>query len=111
MKLSVQRMRILVTESTTLEVNLNIDVKALDAGSVITENSRTKSGKHDTSSSSKTYITHAVDAYIRPVNDQVPFAERDILHAKGSIRYGTRNNSINRCTKEYTQKPGRQALL
>ncbi|GJT37946.1 hypothetical protein Tco_0937811 [Tanacetum coccineum] len=65
----------LVTESTTLEVNLNTDVKALDAGSVITESSRTKSDKHDTSSSLRTYITHAVDADIRPVNDQVPFAE------------------------------------
>ncbi|GJW17692.1 hypothetical protein Tco_0025128 [Tanacetum coccineum] len=71
----LQQHESLVTESTTLEVNLNTDVKALDAGSVITENSRTKSGKHDTSSSSKTYITHAVDADIRPVNDQVPFAE------------------------------------
>ncbi|GJR97696.1 hypothetical protein Tco_0269870 [Tanacetum coccineum] len=35
----------------------------------------TKSDKHDKSSSSGTYITHAVDADIRPVNDQVPFAE------------------------------------
>ncbi|GJS63574.1 hypothetical protein Tco_0678138 [Tanacetum coccineum] len=43
--------------------------------SVITENSRTKSDKHDTSNSSGTYITHVVDAYIRPVNDQVPFVE------------------------------------
>ncbi|GJU27693.1 hypothetical protein Tco_1166314 [Tanacetum coccineum] len=65
----------LVTESTTVEVNLNTDVKALDVGSVITESSRTKSDKHDSSSNSRTYITHAVDADIRPVNDQVPFAE------------------------------------
>ncbi|GJU50884.1 hypothetical protein Tco_1220439 [Tanacetum coccineum] len=35
----------------------------------------TKSDKHDTSSRSGTYITHDVDAYIRPVNDQVSFAE------------------------------------
>ncbi|GKC51839.1 hypothetical protein Tco_1074584, partial [Tanacetum coccineum] len=65
----------LVTESTTLEANLNTDVKAWDAGSVITESSGTKLDKHDTSSSSGKYITHAVDADIRPVNDQVPFAE------------------------------------
>ncbi|GJU32261.1 hypothetical protein Tco_1175850 [Tanacetum coccineum] len=65
----------LVTESTTLEVNLNTDVKASDTGSVITERSGTKSDKHDTSSSSRTFITHVVDADIRPVNDQVPFAE------------------------------------
>ncbi|GKD61932.1 hypothetical protein Tco_1299441, partial [Tanacetum coccineum] len=60
----------LVTESTTLEVNLNTNVKALDAGSVITESSGTKSDKHDTSSSSGTYITHAVNADIITVNDQ-----------------------------------------
>ncbi|GJW40752.1 hypothetical protein Tco_0066597 [Tanacetum coccineum] len=71
----LQQHESLVTESTTVEVNLNTDVKALDAGSVITESSRTKSDKHDSSSSSRTYITHAVDADIRPVNDQVPFAE------------------------------------
>ncbi|GJS52365.1 hypothetical protein Tco_0625727 [Tanacetum coccineum] len=56
-------------------VRLNTDVKALDAGSVITESSRTKSDKHDTSSNLRNYITHDVDADIRPVNDQVPFAE------------------------------------
>ncbi|GJV17061.1 hypothetical protein Tco_1362384 [Tanacetum coccineum] len=71
----LQQHESLVTESTTLEVNLNTDVKALDAGSVITESSRTKSDKHDTSSNLRTYITHDVDADIRPVNDQVPFAE------------------------------------
>ncbi|GJT75894.1 zf-CCHC domain-containing protein [Tanacetum coccineum] len=71
----LQQHESLVTESTTVEVNLNTDVKALDAGSIITESSRTKSDKHDSSSNSKTYITHAVDADIRPVNDQVPFAE------------------------------------
>ncbi|GJY07461.1 hypothetical protein Tco_0374515 [Tanacetum coccineum] len=38
----LQQHESLVTESTTLEVNLNTDVKALDAGSVITESSRTK---------------------------------------------------------------------
>ncbi|GJT42544.1 hypothetical protein Tco_0951259 [Tanacetum coccineum] len=71
----LQQHESLVTESTTLEANLNTDVKALDAGSVITESSGTKSDKHDTSSSSGNYITHVVDADIRPVNDQVPFAE------------------------------------
>ncbi|GJV34344.1 hypothetical protein Tco_1394744 [Tanacetum coccineum] len=71
----LQQHESLVTKSTILEANLNTDVKALDTGSVITESSGTKSDKHDTSSSSWTYITHAVDAYIRPVNDQVPFAE------------------------------------
>ncbi|GKA17971.1 hypothetical protein Tco_0697808 [Tanacetum coccineum] len=71
----LQQHESLITESTTLEANLNPNIKALDARSVITEISETKSDKHDTSSSSGTFITHAVDADIRPVNDQVPFAE------------------------------------
>ncbi|GJZ68905.1 hypothetical protein Tco_0632455 [Tanacetum coccineum] len=70
-----QHTRVLVTESTTLEAKLNTDVKALDASLVVIECSGTNSDKHDTSSSSRTYITHAVDADIRLVNDQVPFAE------------------------------------
>ncbi|GJU86810.1 hypothetical protein Tco_1294356, partial [Tanacetum coccineum] len=71
----LQQHRSLVTNSTTLEANLNTDVKALDAGSVITESNGTKSDKHDTSSRSGNYITHAMDADIRPVNDQVPFSK------------------------------------
>ncbi|GJW72063.1 hypothetical protein Tco_0128980 [Tanacetum coccineum] len=51
--------------------------KAFDVSLVVTECSRTKLDKHDTSSSSGNYITHAVDADIRPVNDQVPFPEVD----------------------------------
>ncbi|GJV49322.1 hypothetical protein Tco_1439534 [Tanacetum coccineum] len=43
----LQQHESLVTESTTLEVNLNTDVKALDAGLVITESSRTKGGEID----------------------------------------------------------------
>ncbi|GKD27463.1 hypothetical protein Tco_1233677, partial [Tanacetum coccineum] len=49
--------------------------KALDASLVVTACSGTKSDKHDTSSSSRTYITHVEDADIRPVNDQVLFTE------------------------------------
>ncbi|GKC43504.1 hypothetical protein Tco_1061226 [Tanacetum coccineum] len=49
--------------------------KALDASLVVIECSRTKSDKQDTRSSSGNYITHAVDADIRLVNDQVPFVE------------------------------------
>ncbi|GJY17052.1 hypothetical protein Tco_0388543 [Tanacetum coccineum] len=52
-----------------------VSSKALDASLVVTECSGTKSDEHITSSSSGTYITHVVDADIRPVNDQVPFAE------------------------------------
>ncbi|GKF77411.1 hypothetical protein Tco_0229881, partial [Tanacetum coccineum] len=71
----LQQYESLVTESTTLEVNLNTYVKALDAGSVITESSKTKLDMHDTSSSLRTCITHVVDTNIRPVNDQVPSVE------------------------------------
>ncbi|GJW88743.1 hypothetical protein Tco_0164083 [Tanacetum coccineum] len=49
--------------------------KALDARLVVIECSGTKSDKQDISSSSGNYITHVVDADIRPVNDQVLFAE------------------------------------
>ncbi|GJV98684.1 hypothetical protein Tco_1553936 [Tanacetum coccineum] len=51
--------------------------KALDASLVVTECSGTKSDEHITSSNSGTYITHVVDADIRPVNDQVPSTEVD----------------------------------
>ncbi|GJZ29502.1 hypothetical protein Tco_0574149 [Tanacetum coccineum] len=68
MKLSTNNTETLVTgEYKHWSLNLNTDVKALDDGSVITESSGTKSNKHDTSSSSGTYITHVVDADIRPV--------------------------------------------
>nr|GEV27870.1 retrovirus-related Pol polyprotein from transposon TNT 1-94 [Tanacetum cinerariifolium] len=49
--------------------------KSFDASLVIIECSRTKSDKQDTSNSLRNYITHIVDADIRPVNDQVSFAE------------------------------------
>ncbi|GJW70936.1 retrovirus-related pol polyprotein from transposon TNT 1-94 [Tanacetum coccineum] len=56
-----------------------VSSKALDASLVVTECSGTKSDEHITSSSSGTYITHVVDADIRPVNDQVPSAE--VVHS------------------------------
>nr|GEW04158.1 hypothetical protein [Tanacetum cinerariifolium] len=53
--------------------------KALDASLVVTECSGTKSDEHITNSSSGTYITHVVDADIRPVNDQEPSAEVHLI--------------------------------
>nr|GEV29983.1 retrovirus-related Pol polyprotein from transposon TNT 1-94 [Tanacetum cinerariifolium] len=41
----------------------------------VNESSGIDTGKHDTSSSSGNYITHAMDTDIRPANDQVQFAE------------------------------------
>ncbi|GJT71647.1 hypothetical protein Tco_1030933 [Tanacetum coccineum] len=52
-----------------------VSSKALDDSLVVTECSWTKSDEHITRRSSGTYITHVVDADIRPVNDQVPSAE------------------------------------
>nr|GEU48129.1 hypothetical protein [Tanacetum cinerariifolium] len=49
--------------------------KALDADLVVMKSNGIKSEKHDTSSSSGNYLTHVVDADIRPVNNQMPFAE------------------------------------
>ncbi|GKC74843.1 hypothetical protein Tco_1120726 [Tanacetum coccineum] len=49
--------------------------KALDADLVVMESNGIESGKQDTSSGSGDYLTHVVDADIRPVNDQMPFVE------------------------------------
>nr|GEU64365.1 hypothetical protein [Tanacetum cinerariifolium] len=52
-----------------------VSSKELDASLVVTECSGTKLDLYITSSSLWTYITHVVDADIRPVNDQEPSAE------------------------------------
>nr|GEV91042.1 retrovirus-related Pol polyprotein from transposon TNT 1-94 [Tanacetum cinerariifolium] len=57
-----------------------VSSKALDASLVVTECSGTKSDEHITNSSSRTSITHVVDAYIRLVNDQVPSVEKCIFN-------------------------------
>ncbi|GJR08579.1 retrovirus-related pol polyprotein from transposon TNT 1-94 [Tanacetum coccineum] len=54
------------------KVNMGI---TLDAELVVTESSRTKSDKQDTSNRSRNCTTHVVDAYIKPVNDQEPSVE------------------------------------
>ncbi|GJS54733.1 hypothetical protein Tco_0628095 [Tanacetum coccineum] len=59
--------------------------KALDAGLVVTECSGTKSDKQVTSNSLGNYITHAMDADIRLVNDQVPFIESENISLKKTI--------------------------
>nr|GEX00706.1 hypothetical protein [Tanacetum cinerariifolium] len=61
---------------------VNFDMgKALDVGLVVTESSETKSDKKDTSSRSGNGITYVVDANIKPVYDQVTFAEvNDMAH-------------------------------
>ncbi|GJW47914.1 retrovirus-related pol polyprotein from transposon TNT 1-94 [Tanacetum coccineum] len=65
-----------VSETQMQMQEVKVDMgKELDAGLVVTESSETESDKQDTSCRSGNDITHAVDADIRPVYDQVPFAE------------------------------------
>ncbi|GJZ40825.1 hypothetical protein Tco_0587711 [Tanacetum coccineum] len=60
--------------------------EAVDAGLVVTESSGTTPDKQDTSSSSGNYTTQAVDADIRLVNDDEPFAEVICQSFKGKTR-------------------------
>nr|GEV54805.1 retrovirus-related Pol polyprotein from transposon TNT 1-94 [Tanacetum cinerariifolium] len=50
----------------------------------VKDKSEAKSDKQVTSSSSRNYITHVVNADIRPINDQVPFVETAFLN--GNLR-------------------------
>ncbi|GJT93334.1 gag-pol polyprotein [Tanacetum coccineum] len=70
--------RLMKMQESKIDSGSALDVvlsQALDANLVVMESNGTESGMHDTSSSSGTYITHVVDADIRPVNDQVLSAE------------------------------------
>ncbi|GKC68862.1 hypothetical protein Tco_1114745 [Tanacetum coccineum] len=83
-----------------------VSSQALDADLVVMERNGTESGMHDTSSSSGNYITHVVDANIRPVNDQVPFAEDslefreffEINELKAQLQ--AKNSTINNLKKQ-----------
>ncbi|GJZ61949.1 hypothetical protein Tco_0618086 [Tanacetum coccineum] len=81
-----------------------VSSKALDASLVVTECSGTKSDEHITSSSSGTYITHFVDADIRPVNDQVPFAEVDSNTIPDSTNMCHRGGEIDQDVEQYKVK-------
>nr|GEU36964.1 hypothetical protein [Tanacetum cinerariifolium] len=61
--------------------------KALD----VTKCSETKSDKHDTIYSSGNYLTHVVDADIKPVNDQVPFTE---VNSRAKVQSPKSRNNI-----------------
>ncbi|GJZ78980.1 hypothetical protein Tco_0643817 [Tanacetum coccineum] len=69
--------------------------KALDVGLVVKECSGTKSDKQVTSSSLGNYITHVVDANIRPVNDQVPFAKVQ-LTAQHNVPANEQHHFVNK---------------
>nr|GEV62380.1 Gag-Pol polyprotein [Tanacetum cinerariifolium] len=78
--------------------------KSLDIGSVVAKSSGTESDKQDTSSSSGNSITHAVDADIRPVNDQVPFAEVDNNTTPDSTNISHKGREIDQDAKQYQVK-------
>ncbi|GJV12160.1 hypothetical protein Tco_1353701 [Tanacetum coccineum] len=64
---------LVVTECSAIELENSNSEHAFNKS--VYESSRIESGKQVTSSSSGNYITHVVDAGIRPANDQVPFAD------------------------------------
>nr|GEY49019.1 hypothetical protein [Tanacetum cinerariifolium] len=64
---------LVVTECNAIESKNSNSEHAFNKS--VNESSGIDTGKQYISSSSKNYITHAVDADIRPENDQVPFAE------------------------------------
>ncbi|GJT57952.1 hypothetical protein Tco_0993006 [Tanacetum coccineum] len=78
-----------------------VSSKALDADLVVMESNGTESRKHDTSSSSGNYITHEVDADIRPVNDQVSFAEVDSNTTPDSTNMCHRGGKIDQDAKQH----------
>nr|GEV14000.1 hypothetical protein [Tanacetum cinerariifolium] len=77
--------------------------KALDADLVVMKSNRTESGKQDTSSSLRNYLTHVVDVDIRVVNDQMPFAEINELKAQLQAKNSTINN-LNKQIKNVHEK-------
>nr|GEZ82171.1 hypothetical protein [Tanacetum cinerariifolium] len=68
----VQMQESKINSGSALDV---VSSQALDANLAVMESNGTELGMHDTSSNSGNYITRVVDANIRPVNVQVPFAE------------------------------------
>ncbi|GJX55904.1 hypothetical protein Tco_0285801 [Tanacetum coccineum] len=68
-------------------------VKALDVDLVVTKSSRTERENHDTSSKSGN-DTHAVDAYIKPVNDKEPMVEVDSNTTPNSTNMSNRGGEI-----------------
>ncbi|GJR57945.1 hypothetical protein Tco_1500107 [Tanacetum coccineum] len=67
----------LVTESTTLEAKVSTDVKAVDAGLVVTECNGTYSDKQDTSSSSGNHSSHAIGCRYQQVNEPSTISDYD----------------------------------
>ncbi|GKF57601.1 hypothetical protein Tco_0171138, partial [Tanacetum coccineum] len=82
-----------VSETQMQMQEVKVDMgKELNVGLVITESSKTKSDKQDTSSRSGNDITHVVDADINSVNDKQPIAEVK-LFVEHNIRANEQHHS------------------
>ncbi|GJW92175.1 hypothetical protein Tco_0169728 [Tanacetum coccineum] len=93
---------LVVTECIAIELENSNSEHAFNKS--VNESSGTESGKQDTSSSSGNYLTHAVDADIRPVNDQVPFVEVDSNTTPDSINMSHRGGEIDHDAEQYQVK-------
>nr|GEZ81212.1 hypothetical protein [Tanacetum cinerariifolium] len=84
-------------QSKVVQIN---PVHTVDANLVVTKSSGTKSHKQDTSSKSGNYITHAMDADIRPVNDQEPFTKVDSNTTPDLTNMSSRGGDIDQNAKK-----------
>nr|GEV00808.1 hypothetical protein [Tanacetum cinerariifolium] len=75
--------------------------KALDTDLVVMESNMTEFGKQDTSSSSENYLTHVVDADIRPVHNQMPFVEIDSNTTPDSTNMSHKGGEIDQDAEQY----------
>ncbi|GKC05306.1 hypothetical protein Tco_0996916 [Tanacetum coccineum] len=77
---------------------------AVDVDLVVMESNRPESKKQDTSSRSGNYLIHVVDADIRPVNDQMPFAEINSNTTPDSTYMSHRGGEIDQDAGQYQVK-------
>nr|GFB80989.1 hypothetical protein [Tanacetum cinerariifolium] len=79
-------------------------VQAVEANLVVIESNGTESGKQDTSSGFGNYFTRAMDADIRPTNDQVSLAEVDSNTTPFSTKISHRGREIDQDAEQYQVK-------
>ncbi|GKC57530.1 hypothetical protein Tco_1085128 [Tanacetum coccineum] len=100
---------LVVTECSAIESENSNSEHAFNKS--VYESSGTESGKQDTSSSSRNYLTHVVDADIRLVNDQVPFVEVDSNTTPDSTNMCHRGGEIDHDAKQYqVKKEGKKKI-
>ncbi|GJU12949.1 hypothetical protein Tco_1135345 [Tanacetum coccineum] len=81
-----------------------VSSKAVDVDLVVMESNGTESEKKDTSNSSGNYLTHVVDADIKPINDQIPFTEIDSNTTHDSTNMSHRGGEIDQDAEQYQVK-------